>query len=158
MNPTEQAALSTLNSGSTTPIMMSKPSPSSPSIADAGDAASVGETGDESLPRSPRPSNGSLNLDARASRGTSHSVLSPAPAERLAGPDVGRRRCDADVTQLFRALRDDSSPSRSAVLTGAQKWLREPASLNASVLRCAPLAAACRTSRGPSASSTAVPQ
>src|SRR5580765_7858792 len=45
-----------------------------------------------------------------------------------------------------------------AVLRGAQKWLREPASLNASVLRWAPLAAARRISGGPYASRTAVPQ
>src|SRR5206468_1457577 len=56
MMPTEQAALSTLNSGRTVPIMMSNPLPSFPSMADSGTRASLAETGEESLPRSPSPS------------------------------------------------------------------------------------------------------
>ena len=46
----------------------------------------------------------------------------------------------AEVTQLFcRRARCRRSPS-AAVLTGAQKWLRDPASENASVVRCRPAA------------------
>ena len=52
---------------------------------------------------------------------------------------------DADVTQLFWAFRMTVSPSLCAVPTGAQKWLRDPASLKARVLRCSPDAAARRT-------------
>ena len=60
--PIEQAAFRTLNSGSTVPIMMSKPLPSSPSIADCGDARrQSAETGEESLPRSPKPIEGALH-------------------------------------------------------------------------------------------------
>jgi hypothetical protein len=45
----------------------------------------------------------------------------------------------------------------AAVLTGAQKWLREPASEKARVVMWRPAAIASRTSRGPCASITAVP-
>jgi hypothetical protein len=41
------------------------------------------------------------------------------------------------------------------VLTGAQKWLREPASEKASVLRCWPAAMALRVASSPNFSITA---
>ena len=42
----------------------------------------------------------------------------------------------------FFALTRTEPLTASARLTGIQKWLREPCSLNASVLRCRPIAAA----------------
>ena len=65
IRPFEQAAFNTANVGSTTLIMMSKPWPSPPSIADEGTSTSAAETGDESLPRSPSPSNGASTFETR---------------------------------------------------------------------------------------------
>ena len=50
-----------------------------------------------------------------------------------------------------------SSPSRRAVPTGAQKWLREPVSDQASVVRWRPAAMSRRTASLPNFSSTVVP-
>ena len=150
MMPTEQAALRTLNIGSTVPIMMSKPLPSSPSIAVAGTRTPSAETGDESLPRSPSPSNGPWTrmpgVSGRHQPERAQAARPPAPAAT-----TRRTRSPWTPTSPSSSARRAtiSSPSRLAVPTGAQKWLRDPASLNASVLRCAPLAAASRTSRGP---------
>ena len=64
----------------------------------------------------------------------------------------------ADVTQLLLASSSTSSPSAVAVPSGAQNWLREPDSENASVDRWSPAAMARRTSSGPCCSMTAVAQ
>jgi hypothetical protein len=53
--------------------------------------------------------------------GTSHRVLSPAPASNGCEDQTYAVARDADVTQLFCAVRDTSLPSRMAVPTGAQK-------------------------------------
>ena len=58
IKPTEHAAFRTLKTGSTIPIMMSKPLPSAPSIAARGIRTSFPFTGEESFPRKPSPSNG----------------------------------------------------------------------------------------------------
>src|SRR4030095_14631706 len=79
MIPTEQAALRTLNIGSTAFIMMSKPLPSSPRIADSGTRTSSAHTGDESLPRNPSPSNDPCTCSPGVPAGTNHSVLNPVP-------------------------------------------------------------------------------
>jgi hypothetical protein len=51
----------------------------------------------------------------------------------------------AEVTNDLRALtRTASARASFARLTGAQKWLRDPCSLNASVERCRPAAASRR--------------
>jgi hypothetical protein len=61
------------------------------------------------------------------------------------------------VTQLFSASSTTRPPVAFAVLVGAQKLLREPASENASVLRCLPATMSRRTDSGPYFSITAVP-
>ena len=63
----------------------------------------------------------------------------------------------AEVTQLFWASSTTLSPSIRAVDSGAQKWLREPASENASVERWRPAAISRRTASEPNCSRTAVP-
>ena len=73
-----QAAFRTLNSGSTTPIMMSNPFPSAPSMADSGTRTRSAETADESLPRRPSPSKGPWTVIPSAPVGTSQRVLSPS--------------------------------------------------------------------------------
>ena len=142
MMPTEQAAFRTLNSGSTVPIMMSKPLPSSPSIADAGTRDAVGRDRRRVVAAQAEAVERALDANAGRLRGTSQSVLSPSPAcsgcdDQTYAVALRRRRDPA----LCARRATTSSPFALAVLTGAQKWLRDPASLNASVLRCAPLAA-----------------
>ncbi len=155
--PTEQAALSRLNIGSADSSMIENPWPSSPSMADDDRVAASAVTGTESLPRSPRPSKGAPARSPSVSRGTSQSVL---------GASAASGRLDhtyavawlADVTQLLRAWRRTLPPSIfSALDTGAQNMLREPASEKASVDRWRPSATSRRTFSGASLSSTAAP-
>src|SRR5689334_1218318 len=134
INPTEQELFRMLNSGRTTPIMTSKPLPSAPSMADSGTRTPLAETGVESFPRRPRPSNGPCTVIPRAPAGTSQMVLSPSASSGFEDHTYAVA-FDADVTQLLSASSTTSLLSRRAVLVGAQKWLREPASLKASVLR-----------------------
>src|SRR5579885_941029 len=157
IRPIEHAAFKTEKTGRTIFIMMSKPSPSRPSTADSGILTSRAVTGQESLPRRPRPSNGPFTVKPGEPDGTSQSVLAPE-ADTGFEDHTYAVACDAEVTQLLDAFNTMSPLRREAVPEGAQKWLRDPASLNASVLRCAPEAAAVRTSFGPCASSTADPQ
>ena len=63
----------------------------------------------------------------------------------------------AEVIQLFLASSTAVPPSTRAVLTGAQKCEREPASENASVDRCLPATTSRRTVSLPWVSSTATP-
>jgi hypothetical protein len=58
----------------------------------------------------------------------------------------------------LRASSSTLSPSARAVPVGAQKWLRESASENASVLRCFPRAIAWRTAALSDVSMTATAQ
>src|ERR1700686_2792612 len=121
MSPTEHAALRTLNIGRTVPIMISTPLPSSPNIAVSATRTPTADTGDESLPRSPNPSNGPSTQMPGELAGTSQRVLNP-PSDRTGWDDqTYADALDADVTQLFRASRIIPSPSRFAVLMGAQK-------------------------------------
>ena len=113
--------------------------------------------GAESLPRKPMPSNLPTTCRPAVSRGTSQIVLGPSAAIGLLDHTYAVAWL-AEVHQLFFASRRMPSFSRVAVLTGAQKWLREPASENASVLRWRPAAMSLRIASGPCASITAVPQ
>lgn len=78
-------------------------------------------------------------------------------------PSVGRDdhtyelASSADVTMLLKPSSTTWSPSRRAVPTGAQKWLRVPISDQASVVTCRPAAMAWRTSGAPYFSINAVP-
>src|SRR5438552_14947329 len=157
INPSVQAEFRLPNAGMTIPIMTSNPLPSAPSITERGTRTAFAETGEESLPRRPSPSNGPWTEIPAAPDGTSQMVLRP-PAASGVDDQTNAVAREAEVTQLLRALRTTSPLSLVAVLTGAQKWLRDPASLNASVLRWSPLAAARRTSTGAWASRTAAPQ
>src|SRR5262245_9528253 len=80
MMPTEPPDTSSAKVGSTTCIMIRKPPPSGPSRLAAGTVTPAAVTGAESLPRRPRPSNGSGNESPFAPRGTSQSVLASDPA------------------------------------------------------------------------------
>jgi hypothetical protein len=114
-----------------------------------GTRAPVATIGLEALPRSPRPSNGAAIFSPAVSAGTSHSVAPAAAPEAETVPWLVHTyevASPAEVTQLFDASRTTSSPSSVAVDSGAQKWLREPDSENASVERCSPAAMARRTS------------
>ncbi len=131
--PTEQADTSRLKTGSAASSMIDSPCPSWPSMAEAGRLAPSAVTGTESLPRSPMPSNAAPVRRPSVSRGTSQIVL---------GPSAATGRLDqtyavawfAEVTQLLRAWRRTLPPSIfSALDTGAQNMLREPASEKASV-------------------------
>ena len=155
--PRLHEALSTWNIGRAVAKATSMPAPSAPSRAVTGTRAPAATMGLEALPRSPRPSNGAATFSPAVSAGTSHSVAPSAPpvARLVHTYDVAS---PAEVTQLFDASRTTSSPSSVAVDSGAQKWLREPDSENASVERCSPAAMARRTSSGPCASMTAVAQ
>ena len=92
-----------------------------------------------------------------ASAGTSHSE---APASPPAGRLVHtyESASPAEVTQLLLASSTTSLPVTEAVPSGAQKWLRDPVSENASVDRCVPEAIARRISSEPCCSMTAVAQ
>src|SRR5690242_17915675 len=100
MRPTEQAAFSTEKAGRTTPIMTSKPPPSAPSIADLGIDTASAYTGQESLPRSPSPSNRPCTRRPGAFAGTSQIVLRPSADKGREDHtyDVAR---EADVIQLL---------------------------------------------------------
>src|SRR2546430_17616199 len=76
--PSETAALMTWNQGRTTPIMMSNPPPSGPSLAAAGTKVPAPEIGRDALPRRPSPSNGPATSRPGAPAGTSQMVLAPA--------------------------------------------------------------------------------
>src|SRR5687767_758247 len=99
IRPFEHAALSTAKAGSTMPIMMSNPCPSAPSIDAADTSTLVADTGEESLPRNPSPSNGPCTASPPEPAGTSQMVLSPSA---VAGLDdhTYAVACEADVTQL----------------------------------------------------------
>ena len=58
---------------------------------------------------------------------------------------------------LLLASSSTWSPSAVAVPTGAQKWLREPVSDQASVVRWRPAAISRRMSSGPCCSTSVVP-
>ncbi len=64
------------------------------------------------------------------------SVVAVPPAVRV--ETTYPSASPAEVTQDFWAFRTTFPPSSVAWLAGAQKWLREPCSLHASVLRCLP--------------------
>src|SRR5262245_46050203 len=136
---------------------MSKPFPSAPSIASLRTITPSASTGEEQLPRSPRPSKGALTLKPAAFAGTSQIVLTPSAARGLLDQTY-ESTSPADVAQLFFASRRTEPFSRVAALIGAQKWLREPLSEKARVVRWSPRATASRASRGPKASMTAAPQ
>src|SRR5262245_8361131 len=104
INPTEHAALNTLKIGSTMPIMMSKPLPSSPSIAERGILTPLARTGEESLPRRPRPSNGPCTAIPLDPAGTSQIVLAPSAASGFDDQTYAVAR-EAEVTQLFCAFK-----------------------------------------------------
>ena len=76
--PSDALALSSWNIGSTTPIMMSKPPPSAPRRSASVTWTPAALTGDEALPRRPRPSNGATVDTPAALAGTSQIVLAPS--------------------------------------------------------------------------------
>src|SRR5258708_35084257 len=116
--PTEQAALSTWNQGSTTPIIRSNPPPSGPSRASAGTETPSAAMGREALPRRPRPSKGPATRSPPVSAGTSHSVLAPSAATgRL--DHTYESASPAAVTQLLLASSRTVVPLAAAVLSGA---------------------------------------
>jgi len=69
-----------------------------------------------------------------------------------------RSASPADVTQLLRASSRTPLPLAAALLSGAQKWEREPTSENASVPSARPAAIARRLCSSPCASTTAAAQ
>ncbi len=90
------------------------------------------------------------------SRRTSHKVLAPSPASgRL--DHTYESALLAEVAKLFWASSWIPPETCLALPTGAQKWLRDPASENARVVRWRPAAISFRTDIGPSFSITAVP-
>src|SRR5215467_6146249 len=105
-------------------------------------------TGLEWLPRSPSPSNGAVTRSPSALAGTSQMVLIPSAANgRL--DQTYRSAFPAAVIQLFLASSRTLLPEAIAVLTGAQKWLRDPASEKARVVTARPSAIVSRVARGP---------
>src|SRR6266480_363285 len=105
-------------------------------------------TGLEYLPRILNPSNGAVTRSPSAVSARSQSVLMPSAAKgRL--DQTYRSAFPAAVIQLFLASSRTLSPEAVAVLTGAQKWLRDPASEKARVVTARPSAIASRTARGP---------
>jgi hypothetical protein len=87
--------------------------------------------------------------------GTSHSDEASAPAVGFVDHTMLSASL-AEVTNVLRLAIRTPSPSATAVPSAAQNWLRDPGSLNASVVRCVPAAIALRVSTGPCASITAV--
>lgn len=83
ITPIDIAAFITWNHGSTTPIITPKPCPSSPSRRSAEMLAAVAVTGDESLPRNPRPSNAPAIASPGVVRSTSHRLIPLPSRERL---------------------------------------------------------------------------
>src|SRR5215475_9861481 len=136
---------------------MSKPWPSAPSMASRWTITPSARTGDEQLPRNPNPSKGAPTLKPAAFAGTSQIVLAPPAAKGLLDQTY-ESACPAEVAQLFFASRRTAPFALTAVLIGAQNWLREPLSEKASVVTCSPRATASRASREPNASITAAPQ
>jgi hypothetical protein len=120
ISPFEQAAFRTAKVGSTVLIMMSKPWPSLPSIADRGTSTPAADTGDESLPRRPKPSNGPDTVSPEHDAGTSQMVLAPSAASGRDDHTYAVAR-EADVTQLSLAFSSTWPLRSAAVLTGAQK-------------------------------------
>src|SRR5262247_2386785 len=136
---------------------MSKPCPSAPSMASDPTITPSASTGDEQLPRNPSPSKCPPALSPGVFAGTSQIVLAPSAASGLLDQTY-ESACPAEVAQLFFASSRTPFSTLSAVLNGAQKWLREPLSEKASVVTCSPRANASRTFRWPNASMTAAPQ
>ena len=105
MSPTEQAALRTLNSGRTVPIMMSKPLPSPPSIAESAHADTVGRDRGRIVAAKAQAVERALERAVPArSAGTSQSVLRPASGCSGWDDQTYAVAFDADVIQLFRAF------------------------------------------------------
>src|SRR5688500_17873398 len=134
MRPDDTAADSTLNQGSTTPIMMPKPPPSSPSRALTGSFMSSAVIGAESLPRRPKPSNEPSTRMPCVARGTSHSVDSSPPATGFVDHTYVSAWC-ADVAKLFLPVMRSWSTSAIDGLRLAQYLLRDPGYLHSCVDR-----------------------
>ena len=99
IKPFEQAALRTAKTGSTTPIMMSKPLPSPPSIAERGDLDVLGGNRRRVVAAQPEAfERRSLDLRGPAKRREPARWCSaPSAGERPRRPDVSRRvRCGGD--------------------------------------------------------------
>ena len=153
ISPIETAADSTLNHGSTHAHHDREPAAVVAEAVGRGDAAR------------PRRSPGSSRCRAGRARRTRPPRCAGPPW--CAGPATAstarcpRAACSTTrsyprgaptVIQLLRAVSRTLSPSSIAGPTGAQNWLRDPTSENASVDRCVPAAIALRTSSGPWAS------
>ena len=121
--------------GSTAARAMSRPRRPSPSIAPCRHPHALRGHRAESLPRRPSPSNVPADATARRCRpgpATASSARRP-PAAGSTRRSCRPRRPRSPSSCARRAGR--SPPSAVAVLTGAQNWLRDPASENASVDR-----------------------
>src|SRR5262249_62387283 len=100
MTPTETAADSSWEFGSTVPIITSKPPPSGPSLVLSSTSAPSATIGAESLPRRPSPSNRPVTASPGVLAGTSQIVLGPS-ADTGFDDHTYAVACSADVTQLF---------------------------------------------------------
>ena len=87
--------------------MMSNPLPSSPSLAASAMATSSADTGAESLPRSPKPSNGPWTRRPGNPAGTSQSVLMPRSASNRPGRPHVRRRSGRRRHPAFPRVQND---------------------------------------------------
>src|SRR3979490_889748 len=99
-------------------------------MAARGTLTAVAETGVEALPRSPSPSKPAGCARPSVRDGTSHMVMLSDARGRLVHPYLSA--WPAEVTRLLRASSRTWPSLRVAVPSGAQKWLREPDSENAS--------------------------
>src|SRR5262245_32842688 len=136
---------------------MSKPCPSAPSMASRRTIPPSASTGDEQLPRKPSPSKAAPTLKPEVFAGTSQIVLAPSAASGLLDQTY-ESASPAEVDQLFFASRRTAPFTLTAALIGAENWLRDPLSEQASVVTCSPRATASRASRWPHAWITAAPQ
>src|SRR5262245_4254934 len=136
---------------------MSKPCPSAPSMASGPIVTPSASSGDEELPRNPSPLKGAPTLKPAAFAGTSQIVLAP-PADSGLLDQPYESACPAEVAQLLSASRRTAPFPPTAVRSGAEKWVREQLSENASVVPCSPRATDSRALRWPKASITAAPQ
>ena len=155
IRPSDDEAISTENTGSTLPIMMSKPPPSAPSMFDAARRTALAVNGEERLPRRPMPSKGLTSERPAHLLSTSHKVLAPGAATGLVDQTY-ESAWPAAVTMLLLPSITIASPSLRALPAGAQKWLRVPVSDQARVLRWRPAAISARTFSLPVFSSTVV--
>ena len=137
ISPTLNAALRTRNHGSTSARAMSRPAPSAPSMASAATLTPSAVTGVESLPRSPRPSKAAGAGEARRAGRHQPERHRPVAASGPARPHVAVGLAGRGHPAL-RRVEAHPSPAAAAVPCGAQKWLREPPSEKASVVRCRP--------------------